>query len=120
MFPGLLGTVSRQWATDKQGADLMTWFEAQRAIGELMLVDQGEDYGVKGFAAFSGDVGDFLPWLGEFKAALESHKAERSARLVAIQHALVELVRALDPEQLRFLDHLDLAVGKRSNMTGGR
>ena len=54
--------VSRHWATDQQfgtddpGRELMIWVEAQRAIGELMLVEQGESFSIMGFARFSAEV----------------------------------------------------------------
>jgi hypothetical protein len=108
----LIGKVSRLWATDKSGQSLMIWYEAQRAIGELMLVERDELFSVMGFAKFSAEVDRFEPWLGELKESLGSGEAERSERLVALQNALVELVRELDPHGIQF-SVLDLAKPSR-------
>jgi hypothetical protein len=106
------GDVARLWATDKYGPDLMIWYEAQRAIGELMLVERDEFFSVIGFARFSREVDRFQPWLGEFKAALEDGHAQKSRRLLHLQHSLVELVRVLDPQEVRFSNHMDPAKGQ--------
>ena len=63
--------VSILWATDRiYGEHLMIWFEAQRAVGELMLVEKERLVSVMGFADFTSAVDDFDPWLAHLKAAL--------------------------------------------------
>ncbi len=109
-----LDKVTRLWATDKHGQRLMIWSEAQRAIGELMLEERGQNLSVKGFAKFSAELDHFDPWLGDLKMALEDGSAEKSKRLVLLQHVLVELVGKLDPEEVRFSGHLELARTDRS------
>jgi hypothetical protein len=72
-----------------------------------------------GFAKFCREVDRFLPWLGEFKMALESGEAERSKRLRKLQHVLVELVRELDPDEVRFRGEHESGNGTQIG-SGGR
>ncbi len=100
-----LGKISREWATDRNGSHLMIWHESQRAVGELML-EPGQDElpTVIGFAKFSDRIGDFLPWLVAVEGSVRDQSAQQSPRLAELKRYVVELVRQLDPESVRFSD----------------
>jgi hypothetical protein len=82
----------------------------QRAIGELMLsrvdadVSAGRRHECIGYAAFVSalEAPEFNNWFERLGDALERLPTERPARLVAVQHALIELLDFLDPEFVRF------------------
>jgi hypothetical protein len=84
----------------------------QRAIGELMLtrVDNdapgGRRHECIGYAAFVAAHADpnFAKWFRRLGDAIEQLSAEKPARLVAVQHALIDLVDFLDPQLDRFHD----------------
>jgi len=83
----------------------------QRAIGELMLtrVDDapgGRRHECMGYAAFVAAHADpnFAKWFSRLGDAIEQLSEEKPARLVLVQHALIDLVDFLDPERDRFHD----------------
>lgn len=107
----LRGKIIREWATDDYGLGFMIWADAQRAIGELMIVDTASGPSVMGFSAFSRSMDRFLPWLGHVRDSLEAISPARSARLVEVQHRLIDLIQILDDDKLRFPpDKLRLAI----------
>jgi hypothetical protein len=82
----------------------------QRAIGEIMVVADGdraerpETLGYAGFLARQRDP-EFDRWFVDLRADIDALATEPDAgheeRLVALQHALVELIDLLDPNQVR-------------------
>jgi hypothetical protein len=83
----------------------------QRAIGEIMIVadgDHGERPETVGYAGFLARQRDpqFDRWFADLRADLDALANEPDAgheeRLLALQHALVELIDLLDPKQVRF------------------
>lgn len=80
--------------------------DAQRAIGEKMVVESGDRSRCLGFAEFQEQLtqGLWSPWLDEVTEALGAHARSRDGaeRLRALQHTLVDLVRFLDSEGKRF------------------
>ena len=86
------------------GRAFLVWRGEQRAIGELMIdaADRGQCLGYAGFMgrrelAFRG-------WLKRLEADIETLAHETTPRLLELQHALVDLIRELDPKGLRYPD----------------
>lgn len=94
------------WQTDEFGGRLRLWAGEQRAIGELMIEDKGSRLSCIGYARFLDILqDDQVPLLTKLHSDVESASADIqhcSARLVAVQHALINLLSFLDPECLRF------------------
>jgi len=89
----------------------------QRAIGELMLEwEQVGDTGIRipkvlGYAAFLDryrDEESFRSWFAPVDAGLDAVSAGDHQRLLAIQHALVDLIDELDPKR-KYTAGYDLA-----------
>ena len=92
----------------KRGRPFLLWRGEQRAIGELMIDEASEGTRCLGYAAFvkrlrdaDGDL-EFRTWLGRLQADIETIGRAKSPRLVSLQHALVDLIRLLDPDELRY------------------
>jgi hypothetical protein len=84
----------------------------QRAIGELMLTPRPDDeddervFDPIGFAEFSHRLEDpeFRRWFRTIEgsiAAIVSETGFNEARMILVQHALVDLIDFLDPERIR-------------------
>lgn len=116
----LIAEVTIAWASDhRYGQAAMIWQEAQRAIGELMLVQEGDGITVKGFAAFQRALPEFEPYLRPIREVIESGQAPASARLASVGQLLGELVGHLDPDGKRFFDrHSDSALGRERKQPG--
>lgn len=85
----------------------------QRAIGELMIERAGDDErrpASIGYAKFVERLGDpdFGRWFSQLREDVGTLAAgsHRPARLIALQHALVDLVALLDPDYVRLPRHL--------------
>jgi hypothetical protein len=101
------------FASDEEalGKAFMVWRGEQNAIGERMIaVEDGQRVPI-GYASFSERIGDpaFARWFERLRADLDVVAEEPNARLRELQHALVDLVTALDPQQLRFEEALEKA-----------
>jgi hypothetical protein len=76
----------------------MVWREVQRAIGELMITQDGEVTDTIGVTAFFTDLKNFKPWLGRIEAGLRIAPSEWTAgdrdRLLALHDALEGVIRA--------------------------
>lgn len=87
----------------------------QRAIGELMIVELVEPppTGVRstclGYAAFVErlDSPPFTTWLARPRARIADLTGPDLARLVEVQHALIDLIDRLDPNRIRFAGNRD-------------
>lgn len=94
------------WQKDTYRDSLRIWAGEQRAIGELMMEDRGSRLACIGYARFltlleSGEV----PLLTSLRSDVASACADIQPclqRLVVVQHALIDLLCFLDPENLRF------------------
>jgi hypothetical protein len=100
----LTGDISRTFAADidSYGMDFMLWVEEQRAIAELMIVNDGGVTTCLGFAAFVEQFdAKFEPWFKRFASKLSAADLPRS-RLTELFNLLLILGDALDPEGLRY------------------
>ena len=105
----LQSDVAKAFLTDDYGHAMMIWADEQRAIGELMIVDEHDRIMSMGYAAFSGRCdGVFKPWLDRLRNELAEPDAQ--ARLRDAQHLLCSLVETLDADRIRYeVDHLERA-----------
>jgi len=90
------------------GDAMMIWGDEQRALGELMIVEEHGKVIAMGFAAFDRACDDaFAPWLARLRAELALPEA--TTRLRDVQHLLCTLVETLDLHRVRYADDLDRA-----------
>jgi hypothetical protein len=100
--------IARRFLDDDYGHALMIWADEQRALGELMIVEEHGKVLCMGYATFRDRCADtFAPWLPRLSSELGDEGAR--TRLREIQHELCKLVRALDKRELRYTSDLDLA-----------
>ncbi|OON80154.1 hypothetical protein [Streptomyces tsukubensis] len=91
----------------------------QRAIGELMLTDDGTS--CLGYVEFCRRLEadpEFTEWFGPLAVSIEelSRAEEPPYRLVALQQALMDLIDLLDPRAERFPDHRRSRLGRPPGM----
>jgi hypothetical protein len=99
----LVGEVGRMFADDRYGRDFMLWREEQRAIGERMIERHGEGTGCVGYATFAENYEmTYSRWFGRFQGKLDRNAAMSSTRLRDLRATLRSLVKALDPDELRY------------------
>ena len=104
----LQSDVAKAFLRDDYGHAMMIWADEQRAIGELMIVEEHDKIMSMGFAAFSDQCdGAFKPWLDRLRAELPEQEAQ--VRLRDAQHLLCELVETLDSNRVRYEDDLERA-----------
>lgn len=101
------------------GRPFQIWRGEQRAIGELMIDPDATPVQCIGYAAFTqNDLPASLPWFRRLEADIEEIATTPNPRLVELQHALVDLVRELDQDEIRYPDEelgkVDLAPGRQS------
>jgi hypothetical protein len=98
------------FASDEEelGRPFMIWRGEQNAIGERMTVADGGQRYCMGYATFADCVAEpaFARWFERLRGDLDLVAQEPNARLRELQNALVDLVVALDPQQLRFEEAL--------------
>ena len=100
--------IARLFLDDDYGEALMIWADEQRALGELMIVEEHGKVLCMGYARFRERCADtFAPWLERLRNELGDEKATK--RLRDIQHKLCELVRALDKRGVRYTSDLEKA-----------
>ena len=99
----LVRRVGWTFGDDRYGPDFMLWHEEQRAIGERMIVRDGETMGCVGYATFVESYPEsFARWFDRFEGALVRETAMKSRRLGELRDALRSLVESLDPDELRY------------------
>ena len=93
--------IARCFRDDGYGAELMIWSDEQRAIGELMIVEEHGKVLSMGYASFRQRCEDtFAPLRARVLAELEEEAAQ--ARLREVQHRLCDLVETLDSRRVRY------------------
>lgn len=94
------------WSTDGLAASFRIFAGEQRAIGEALVqpgLSRPECLGYGAFLkAFPQGANELLDSLREDVRLLEAGLSHAAPRLIAIQHALIELLDLLDPENIRF------------------
>ncbi len=105
---GLQSDISKRLLTDEDGSALMIWSDEQRAIGELMIVEEHGKVLCMGYARFRNVCDDtFAPWYERLRGEVTQESARD--RLRDVQHMLCELVEALDPQRVRYTRDLERA-----------
>jgi hypothetical protein len=133
----LLGRIARACSSDSLGggAELQIQRSEQRALGEVMVIEGRDAAGgprsdCLGYAAFCKALDDpaspvhrwYFPLLPEVWPA----GGTPNVRLVHLQHALIDLVDAIDPDEVHFPDYRtkvrrrDLCAGADSRPFPGR
>jgi hypothetical protein len=104
----LQAEIASHFLTHRYGEKMMIWGDEQRAIGERMIVEQHGTVLCMGYATFR-DCCDsaFTPWSTRIKTEIGHETAQ--PRIQQVQHVLCDLVRALDPDQLRYTEAIDQA-----------
>jgi len=104
----LQSKISKRFLTDNPSAALMIWGDEQRAIGELMIVEEYGKVLCMGYAKFCerSDLA-FVTWRDRLR--VEVHDDAAQARLRDVQHLLCELVETLDAKRVRYTDDLQRA-----------
>ena len=112
----LLGQIARACSSDSFGAGvgLQIQRSEQRALGEVMVIE-GRDAvgGVRsdclGYAAFFTAVDNprspINRWYSRLRSEVWPAGEMRSVRLAQLQHALIDLIDAIDPQAERFPDY---------------
>jgi hypothetical protein len=104
----LQSKISKRFLTDIPSQALMIWGDEQRAIGEMMIVEEYGKVLCMGYAAFSEDCDQaFAAWHDRLRA--EIHDKTARARLCDVQHLLCELVELLDAKRVRYTEDLQRA-----------
>lgn len=104
----LQADIARCFLTDSYGLSLMIWSDEQRAIGELMIVEDHGDVLCMGYATFRERCADtFLSNRERIRKEIGDPRV--TERLRDAQHLLCELVEALDSRRVRYTQNLDRA-----------
>ena len=100
---GLLTKVAARVAASDDDETLMIWADEQRAIGERMIVHEGDGVRCMGYAAFRDA---YEACFAQLFARVIDDLDEPAAvpRLRDVQHDLCELVGQLDKKRLRYSD----------------
>jgi hypothetical protein len=94
-------SVSQCFRDDEYGWELMIWSDQQRAIGELMIIEEHGKVLSMGYAAFRQHCDDtFAPWRIRMRDELPAESAR--TRMRDIQNRLCELVETLDSRRVRY------------------
>lgn len=104
----LQSEISKRFLTHTPGLALMIWGDEQRALGELMIVEEHGKILCMGYATFSQHHdGAFAVWRDRLRA--EVHDEAAQTRLRGVQHLLCELVETLDAKRVRYTEDLQRA-----------
>lgn len=101
----LLEAIQELYASDSEqlGKPFMVWRGEQRAIGEQMIVEGGDDLMCMGYAAFvAQDERTLWRWLEPLARDVETISRVPNDRLRQLHHALIDLIERLDSGQVRF------------------
>ncbi len=104
----LQSEISKCFLTHSYGQALMIWSDEQRAIGELMIVEEHGKVLCMGYATFRERCENtFAGWRERLRAELRDEAA--LTRLRDLQHLLCELVETLDKNRVRYMQDLERA-----------
>ena len=102
----LLAAVQGSFQTDAFPTEFMIWRDEQRAIGEMMIVEESGPKTCVGYARFVELYDDRMRrWLERIERNLRAGAGSNDYRLSRIQNDLVNLVQKLDPKQLRYVHY---------------
>lgn len=103
-----LAAIRKTLLSDRHSTRFRVFNGQQRAIGEIMIdADRAGRPETLGYAAFLARQQDpaFDRWFVDLRADLDAlacdPDAGHEARLVALQHALIDLIDIIDPKQVR-------------------
>ncbi|MGW8399277.1 hypothetical protein ACWGLP_21745 [Streptomyces lydicus] len=105
---GLLHEVSNGFNADRnQGPGFRLFRGEQRAIGELMISEDGDSPGCIGYAEFCRRLDadqEFCAWFNSLDEAIQllGNEFYVESRLIEIQHTLIKLIKFLDEGGERF------------------
>ena len=104
----LQSEISKRFLTNAYGPTLMIWGDEQRAIGELMIVEEYGKVLCMGYAKFRAHCESEFAALSErLRTELRAEPAQH--RLREVQHLLCELVETLDSRRIRYAEDLERA-----------
>jgi hypothetical protein len=104
----LQADIAHCFLTDSYGLSLMIWSDEQRAIGELMIVEEHGDVLCMGYAKFREQCADtFLAPRERLRKEIADPRVNE--RLRDAQHLLCDLVETLDSRRVRYTQNLDRA-----------
>lgn len=102
----LLEHIAVLFLTDGFGHIFRVFRGEQRAIGEMMIVQENSGLCCMGYAEFVNKKEEsFRRWFCQLESdveALSNTLPDMAARLIYLQHALIELLDYLDPKYVRF------------------
>ena len=89
------------------GGPFLVWRGEQRAIGELMIDRDEGPVQCIGYAKFlQRNEPSFQRWFTRLETDIAEVASGPNRRITELQHALVDLIRELDPEALRYSDEV--------------
>jgi hypothetical protein len=104
----LQSEIAKRFLSDDYGPTLMIWGDEQRALGELMIVEEHGKVLCMGYASFRDRCDDtFAAWRERLRNEVTQKLAR--ARLRDAQHLLCELVETLDTRRVRYTQDLGRA-----------
>ena len=93
--------------TSELGRPFLIWRGEQRAIGELMIEPDAAPARCIGYAQFlERDDPAFRRWFARLEGDVDQLASGPNRRLLELQHALVGLIRELDPAGMRYSDEV--------------
>jgi hypothetical protein len=93
--------IAKSFLTDDHGEELMIWSDEQRAIGELMIVEEHGKVLCMGYARFRKECnGVFAQWREQLRDDVIGEASHE--RMREVQHLLCDLVETLDDKRVRY------------------
>jgi hypothetical protein len=93
--------IAKCFLTDDYGEELMIWGDEQRAIGELMIVEEHGKVLCMGYARFrTACDGVFAKWRAQLRGEVIDESSHE--RMREVQHLLCDLVETLDEKRARY------------------
>ncbi len=105
----MLLEIGETFLSDKYGHEFMIWRVEQRGLGERMIDTSREHATCFGYATFIEQRAKMAQWLDPLEQHLLGLTDEGRERLTKLQHLLLGLVLALDPDHTRYPFELEKA-----------
>jgi len=103
---GLQDTIDTLWETDAQPSVLRIFVGEQRAVGEALIQTGARGPECMGYGAFlksfDKGVNPLIDAIRTDVMSLDKNLSQAAARLTNLQNALIDLLKMLDPDYLRF------------------